>query len=64
MPKLTAPWKYSKMARTCAYCGSQRPGAQPLTLYVDGKAKRGYWHIECFAKARAQCVPHRNITKN
>lgn len=35
-------------ARTCEWCGSQKPGAQPLRL--DGK--RGYWHINCFELAR------------
>jgi hypothetical protein len=41
-------WKIHPMARTCKECGSQRPGMQPLRL----NGVRGYWHIECFAKAR------------
>jgi len=48
-----APWKPHKNARTCRYCGSQRPGMQPLRLWRDGKVEHGYWHLQCFAKARA-----------
>lgn len=51
-PAKRRPWKPSPHARTCKECGSQRPGAQPLTLYIDGKRVRGYWHLACFEKAR------------
>ncbi len=46
----TKPWKDHLMARKCQYCGSHRPGMQPLRL--DGK--RGFWHLECFEKARLE----------
>jgi hypothetical protein len=49
------PWdKPHPMARKCRYCGSQRPGMLPLRLWRDGKSERGYWHMECFKKARAE----------
>jgi hypothetical protein len=47
------PWdKPQPNARKCKHCGSQRPGMQPLTLFIDGKPVRGYWHLECFEIAR------------
>lgn len=49
MPEM--PWdKPNDMARKCAYCGSQKPGMQPLRL----NGKRGYWHLKCFEKARKE----------
>jgi hypothetical protein len=56
-PKRKMPWaKLHPMARKCAYCGTQRPGMQPLRL--DGK--RGYWHLECYEKARAALAPEQD----
>lgn len=43
-------FKPHAMGRTCKYCGSQRHGAQPLRL----NGERGFWHIECFEKARKE----------
>jgi hypothetical protein len=48
------PWKYSPNARTCRYCKSQKPGMQPLTLFVNNKPVRGYWHLKCFEKAKKE----------
>jgi hypothetical protein len=48
------PWKAHPMARRCEYCGSYKPGVQPLSLIVDGKVKRGYWHLKCFEKAKQE----------
>ena len=50
------PWaKPIEMARKCSYCGSQKPGMQPLRLYLkDGTSKRGYWHLKCFEKAKEE----------
>ena len=51
---MTKPWKPHSRARTCQWCKSQRPGMQPLTIYLaDGKPKRGYWHLRCFELERA-----------
>ena len=51
---MSQPWnKQHDMARKCSYCGSQKPGMQPLTLYhKHGTKQRGYWHLKCFEKAR------------
>jgi hypothetical protein len=47
------PWdKPHPMARKCAYCGSQKPGMQPLRL----NGKRGYWHLKCFEKAKEEMI--------
>ena len=60
MPYKAKPWdKPNPMARKCQYCKSQRPGMQPLTLYLDGKAIRGYWHLKCFEKAKARAAKPR-----
>lgn len=49
------PWdKPHSMARKCQYCGSQKPGMQPLRLQINGKTVRGYWHLKCFDKARKE----------
>lgn len=49
--KTSKPWaKPHTNARKCKGCGSQRPGMQPLRLNNE----RGYWHIECFEKARSK----------
>jgi len=61
--KASKPWdKPHSMARKCMHCGSQKPGMQPLTLYVNKKPIRGYWHLKCFDKARAE-VKKRNLNK-
>jgi len=54
------PWKYHPNARTCQQCGSQKPGMQPLTLFLkDGTRQRGYWHLKCFEIARRDADPKR-----
>jgi len=62
---MKAPWKHHPNARTCMHCGSQRPGMQPLSLKIDGKIVRGYWHLKCFEATkqslkRAQATDARN----
>ncbi len=56
---MSKPWdKPISMARKCAFCGSQKPGMQPLTLVVKDKhlkcvAIRGYWHVpKCWEAAK------------
>jgi hypothetical protein len=52
---MTKPWdKPHPMARKCQYCGSQKPGMQPLTIVIDDRPVRGYWHLKCFNKAKAK----------
>jgi hypothetical protein len=55
------PWdKPIAMARKCRECGSQKPGMQPLTLQKkDGTLERGYWHLKCWAVAKARQRPTR-----
>lgn len=48
------PWKHHPNARTCKYCKSQKPGMQPLTLFINNKPVRGYWHLKCFEKAKKE----------
>lgn len=49
------PWsKPHMMARKCQYCKSQKPGMQPLTLFINGKPKCGYWHLKCFELAKKE----------
>jgi len=49
------PWgKRQPMARICDYCKSQKPGMQPLTIFENGKARRAYWHLKCFDKAKKE----------
>lgn len=43
-------WQSHPMARTCKWCGSQRPGMQPLRL----NGERGYWHLKCFDAAKKE----------
>lgn len=55
------PWdKPNANARKCKRCGSQRPGMQPLTLFLpDGTRQRGYWHLKCFDEARREIASRR-----
>ena len=65
MSTLKKPWdKPNVIARKCYYCGSQKPGMQPLTLYTNGKAFRGYWHLKCFDKARKENTAMSRLAKD
>jgi hypothetical protein len=51
---MSKPWdKKHPNARKCDECKSQKPGMQPLTLFLkDGTRKRAYWHLKCFEIAK------------
>jgi hypothetical protein len=46
-------------ARTCARCGKPK-GVFAFTLVRDGKAERGYYHPNCFAKTKRETGGEKN----